>query len=389
MSGESAIEVPPSEALWNSLGLSGEGGEQIRRMALHSELPVYVLNLGLIREALSLFSASSKAALGPQARVHYSVKTNSHPALLEMAGRLAYGFETVTGEEIQVVREYDRPVVLNGPHKNIDDLEALAATSEESCLVLDSQDDLQGFGPRRFRGQVGVRLSHLLPDGRLSRFGHSPQELGIVLERASELGVPITGIHIHTGRRSAQDDRLLEALALHVDSIRHLWKNLRWLSFGGGFDSSFVLNGSAEMTRYFEAVGRWFETNGLPLEGRNLIFEPGRCLTEKFGFLVGSIVNTKERDDGPLATVSWGVNDFVAAFRGNSSLTFMGSEPAPLRNYRICGANCFESEQVATTQDIPFALRRGDIVIGRNCGAYNYATRWVWTRNERQVVLIG
>jgi diaminopimelate decarboxylase len=212
-----------------------------------------------------------------------------------------------------------------------------------------------------------------------SKFGMVDTEI-LALLRSGVLDVPglrVRGVHVHAG--SALQDVVAWANA-GVRATRLLAEVARFtdladtVDFGGGFP--LPGEGTPSPTQFRQALMTALDQAGLPLPARPAI-EPGRYLVGEAGWLVSSVLHTRQtaEDAGgrAMAVLDAGMTEFIrpalyGSYHRAHALPLEGRPAASLRTTSLEGPVC-ESTDSLGVHELP-PLRRGDIVAIETAGAY-------------------
>lgn len=209
-----AAPARPPAARRRRRGARGRGAGEPWWIARREELlalagrhgPAYVYDRETVRLA-----ARALRALDPVDRVHYAVKANPHPALLETLHEEGVHFECVSPGEIERVRgtlSRVRPADIlftpnfapraeyiagfeQGVRVTVDNLEALRAWPD----VFHGREILVRLDPGRGRGHH----AHVRTAGAHSKFGVPRFELDELAAAARAAGAEVVGLHAHAG----------------------------------------------------------------------------------------------------------------------------------------------------------------------------------------------
>ena len=281
---------------------------------------------------------------------------------------------------------------------------AIESTDEAAALVrIAARAGLDGRGRGRARRSLDV-LCRLNPEvqpethhglavgAASSKFGMTASELteavGIIGEAP---GLVPRGIHVHVGSQlgavDAWRDAVRRALAL-LALVSGTRAGFDTLDVGGGFPV-FPRNEPAPgPNRFADELPALLEA--LPPDRRpaRLAIEPGRALVARAGQLVARVLHVRRRDGGRQVILDTGMTEIIRpalydAWHEIEALTSMGrpveararsrrgttriAEPG-LEPARVEGPICESTDHLG--EHLLPALRRGDLVVIRDAGAY-------------------
>ena len=328
------------------------------------------------REALS--ERFKRGAIG------YSVKTNSLPYALRLAGRLGCMAEVVSHDEYQLARlcgfGLDR-IIYNGPMKSRETF--LEAVAGGAIVNLEAKRELQWLGelPSDGNYSVGLRLniniSHVSPedadgDDDNSRFGFS-DESGEFADAVCTIkampNVRLVGLHIHRTAHSRSPRFYERSVEYAANVIKKHGLDLDYLDVGGGYFGIFP--NKPTFTDYANAFHRALSRNGL--DGLRIIVEPGNALTASAFKFLSEVIDVK-RVDGKtrFVTTDGSRNDIDPFFHKSDYLkeVLYREEGRPIEPLQIVtGCSCLEYDRLFTLVDSP-RLEIGDRILYNNVGAY-------------------
>lgn len=242
--------VPPTtyrgfEVVDNRLQL---GGQPLARLAeVLGRTPFYAYE----RRHVEARVAALRAALPPAWELHYAVKANPMPALVQaLAGRVD-GLDVASAAEMRVALDTGMApgrISFAGPGKR--DAEIAQAVAAGVVLIVESEREL------RLAAQHGTRLGlrppvalRINPDfemkGAAARMGGGPRQFGVDAEQAGAvlrtmraLPVEFVGFHLYAGSQNLRAEAVAqaqeEAVALAARLAEDAPAPVRLLNLGGG-----------------------------------------------------------------------------------------------------------------------------------------------------------
>lgn len=347
--------------------------------------PLYLIDFDGIDQRVIEFRDAWSAVFS-RASVAYSYKSNSLRALTRRLARAGLRAEVVSGAELEwAVQDGFSPdgILFDGPHKTNDEL--ARAFSLGARVQLDSLDELDRALARAPEGaRLSIRLACKYRAKGPSRFGMTPEEHGEALRRAAAARRSITGLHFHPGSNLLDPAAHAVAIEEFASQILTLSKGAgrdALLDLGGGYAASSAGGPHPPAAAYAAAVAGAFERIGLAHDSVELVLEPGRCLVEDFGWLVGRVVARKTRPEGPLLVSDAGLHlvRSLGAWRHPVVLLKRQAETSGSL-YSVFGANCFESDQLAKGLEGPADAGPGDLLVIGEAGGYDIPSANAWIR---------
>jgi ornithine decarboxylase len=200
--------------------------------------PILILYRSKIRENLGRLSRAL-----PGVAIHYAIKSNNHPAILEEVVRAGHAFDVSSFQELRLIIDagahaagqiHSHPI--KSPHEIKD---AIGAGVE--IFVVDNPDEIE-----KFRGYIGkvkllIRFKVINKKAVVNlsyKFGCAPEEVIPLAEKIREYGLEYHGLAFHVGSQCATNEAYLEAIDIASSLILEL-KNrglaTALLDIGGGF----------------------------------------------------------------------------------------------------------------------------------------------------------
>lgn len=337
--------------------------------------PLLVLDCDALRRTYRDLSAAL-----PSVGLYYAIKSLPHPDALATLAAEGAGFDVATTGELNLLRGIGADpaaTIHTHPIKRDQDIRD-ALDFGCNVFVVDNIDELakfQGLGGRvRLLLRVAFRGEGVVSD--LSRkFGCAPDAVPWLLTEAARLGVPVIGLSFHVGSQSPSP----EAHVAAIDACRTFFEQgslagtgqLGVLDIGGGFPADYRAAGidlAAFCRPINEALARY------PDHVR-VIAEPGRVLSAPAMFSVGTVIGRARRgeldwyylDDGVYGAFSGQIYDHA-----RYPLTVF-SDAAGSDRAVLAGPTCDSIDVIVEDAELP-PLNIGDLVVGRQMGAYTLAT---------------
>ena len=322
----------------------------------------------------------------PDALIHYAVKANPAPALLEHLAGLGSGFDAASWAEIEACLAVgaDPARISFGNTVKATDAVARAHAAGVPLYAVDSEAELRKVARAAPGRGVYVRVA-VENSGAAwpltGKFGTTPEEAGRLLRLAAELGLQAEGISFHVG--SQQTDPAVYAAA--IDRVARIFTALRaeglpmgLLNLGGGFPID-LGQGAPEPEAFaaavFAACCRHFG-NDWP----RLMIEPGRAVAGAAGVFVASVVLADRREPGGPRWVYLDAGRFqgLAETEGEAIAyaleTSRDGEDAPRVETALAGPTCDAVDVLYRPgrYRLPETLSEGDQVVLRGAGAYTW-----------------
>ena len=418
---ERTMKKQPRPELWGlHSGSAGElmiGNHGTLGLAGRFGTPLHVVNeTRLERTARGFLDAA--AALSPgRASVHYAMKCNSVPAIVEAVLRAGTGCEVMTPYELELALRLGctpGKIIVNGPAKSRDFLDACVCAGVR-LMIADSLEELRDLeGAAAARGRTMEILLRVNPDfvprgmnrgtatGSRTGCAFGLDLAGGELPTAFRMlrGLPhlrFAGIQMHIGTGIRKAHEYARALGrvrdIRATAASH-GERLRILDVGGGFGSPTAREYGTMEFLASQALGRPPAGGDAPLadtipefigeigrsvrrifegeEPPELLFEPGRCIASGNQFLLLTVLHTKERPgagrwiilDGGLSTVT------LPTYYEHHDVIVCNDTRRPAgRRATLIGPACFAGDVIYKNTLMP-PVRRNDILALMDTGAY-------------------
>jgi diaminopimelate decarboxylase len=379
--------------------------------------PLYVVDM----VSVAVAAAEVESAFPPPWLLHYSLKANNLPAITQFLCQRGWGAGVVSTGEWQHARTGgvdNRALTFEGIGKTDAQLDyavrEIVAGRPLRWLSLESAQEARrlrelaawhGLGSGRLPpADVLVRLNpQVRPEtraefavgARTSKFGMSREDV-LDLARSGDLdgkGLRLRGVHVHVGSDlrdvGAWADAGVRAARLLAELAPHAGGSLDTINFGGGFP--IAADDAPPPARFRAALSSALRAGRHPLPARPAI-EPGRFLVGGSGWLVSSVLHSRQRRPAQQAVLDAGMTELIRpALYGSHHPAHAlpaGSWPADaLWDTALEGPVC-ESTDSFGTHRLPL-LQRGDLVAIQGAGAYaaSFTSRYNGRPQPTEVLL--
>ncbi|MGR3500237.1 MAG: type III PLP-dependent enzyme [Limimaricola soesokkakensis] len=322
-----------------------------------------------------------KAGLG-RADIHYAVKANPHPAIIERLVQLGSHFDAASRGEIELcLSQGARPehVSFGNTIKRVSDI-AFAYNAGIRMFAVDAEEELEKIAEHAPGAQVYVRLivETSSADWPLTRkFGCDRDTALQLLDRATELGLEPLGFSFHVGSQTRHAEMWVPVL----DELSRIWTaaqeaghKLQLLNIGGGFPAFYGEEIQAP-TDYAAAVMELVEVRFPGAE--RVMAEPGRGMVAEAGVIACEVMLTSRKSDRDMhrwVYLSIGRFSGLAETEGEA-IRYQFVTPHDGEATGPCilaGPSCDSADVLYEKRpmNLPLNLKSGDRVLIRNTGAY-------------------
>ncbi|RME35798.1 MAG: pyridoxal-dependent decarboxylase, exosortase A system-associated [Gammaproteobacteria bacterium] len=339
--------------------------------------------------------AALRAALPRGIHLHYAMKANPMPAVVNHLAALVDGLDVASAGELEVaLASGTRPgdISFAGPGKRDSELEA--AVMAGIIVNLESEGELEritAIGERLGRTPVvSVRVNpafELKASGM--KMGGGPKQFGVDEERVPEMlreiaarGLDWRGLHIFSGSQNLRPEAIVEAQEQTFELALRLAADaqapLRWLNIGGGFGIPYF-PGEAwlDLAPIGENLERLLPRVREALPEAEVVIELGRYLVGPAGLYVCRVIDRKVSRGEVFLVTDGGLHHHLAA-SGNFGQVIRKNYPVAIANrmdstetepVSIVGPLCTPLDLLASRMELPRA-EIGDLVAIYQSGAY-------------------
>lgn len=348
--------------------------EHIRRLVAEFGSPLLIVDCERVR---AQYRKLRKAL--PGVDLHYALKPLPHPAVVRSIVDEGGWLDLATTGEVQLAASLDidpARCIHTHPIKRERDIHN-ALEYGISTFVADNPDEVRKFRPYAGRATLLLRVSFRHPGAvcDLSRkFGCDPGDALELARLAAREGVEVQGVSFHVGSQATDATKHVEAIeicaALLAAARRERLGVCDTLDIGGGFPIDYT-EPAADIGRYCTPIRRALAR--LPKRVR-VIAEPGRYLAGPAAIGVAAVMGRARReghwwyylDDGIYGSYSGQLYD-------HARYPLSAMRTGPLLPSVLAGPTCDGIDVIAEQLQLP-QLKIGDLIVGRQMGAYTWST---------------
>jgi diaminopimelate decarboxylase len=368
------------------------GGMPLTRLAERiGRTPFYAYD----RACLTARVALLREYLPPEIHLHYAMKANPMPAVVQHMASLVDGIDIASGGELRVA--LDTPmdpglISFAGPGKSDADLSCAVAAGV--VLNMESEYEMErlalvgqrlGITPKvaiRVNPDFELKSSGMKMGGGPKQFGVDAERVPDMLERLGQLALAFQGFHIYSGSQNLKAASLQDAhektFALAIRLAQHAPSPVLTLNIGGGFGIPYF---PGEERLDLAAVGdnlkRLLPAVREQLPGVRIDIELGRYLVAEAGVYVSRVIERKVSRGQVYLVTDGGLHHHLAA-SGNFGQVIRKNYPVVIGN-RVAGGEretasvvgplCTPLDLLADQMDLARA-DVGDLVVVLQSGAY-------------------
>ena len=368
------------------------GGKPVTEiMASLDSVPAYLYDARLIRQRIQ----SLKAALPDDVSLHYAMKANPMPEVVDLISGLVDGLDIASAGELEVALRSScdpKDMSFAGPGKKPFELEAAIAAgiaiNVESPLELERIVQLAGSRRPRVALRVNpdfeLKSSGMKMAGGPKQFGIDAEAVPELLQRLGDVPVEFAGFHIFSGAQNLRSDPICEsqqkALALALELAELAPADPQFINVGGGFGIPYFPGDvPLDLTDISANLGHLRKELDARYPDCELVVELGRYLVGEAGVYVCTVTDKKISRGQVFLVTDGGLHHHLSA-SGNFGQIIR-------KNYPVAVANKIGSPDVETASVVgplctpldlladrmPLARAEvGDLIAVFQSGAYGY-----------------
>lgn len=352
----------------------------------HVETPFYYYDTALLRQTLSAINQA--ISTHPEFCVHYAIKANANPKVLNIICQAGLGADCVSGGEIErCLKAGFRPdkIVYAGVGKSDWEIN-LGLDKDIFCFNVESIAEFEvinelaaqrGKKARvclRINPDVGAHTNAKITTGLAeNKFGIALQDMTAAIEEAQGMSnIQFLGLHFHIGSQILNMDDFA-ALCNRINDIQDTAERLHIkienINVGGGLGIDYQHPNRVpipDFKSYFDTYAHHLRLR----RGQKLHFELGRSVVGQMGTLITKTLYVKQGTAKQFAIVDAGMTDLIrpALYHAYHKIENISSNE-PQETYDVVGPICESSDVFAKAIDLN-RVHRGDIIAIRSAGAY-------------------
>ncbi len=367
------------------------GGIPVSRLAERvGSTPFYVYD----RQAITARVQSLRALLPAALSLHYAIKANPMPAVVQYLAGLTDGLDVASAQEMMVALDTGvapARISFAGPGKSAAEIRRAVAAGITMTAESEAQLDCAvragealGIAPRvalRVNPAFELKASGMKMGGGPKPFGVDEAKVPALLDRMRAQGIGLVGLHIFGGSQNLRADAIVDAqrktYELGRALLRHWGRPVEWLNVGGGFGVPYFpgeqpLDLAPVVDNLHTLCERAAQEIGAPI-----VIELGRYLVAHAGLYVCRVLERKESCGQVFLITDGGLHHHLAAsgnfgqvLRKNYPVAVANRIGAPLDTVQsVVGPLCTPLDLLAERMMLAAAVP-GDLVAVFQSGAY-------------------
>lgn len=350
------------------------------------ETPFYYYDTELLRQTLQ--TINKEAGKHEGFVVHYAIKANANPKVLNIICQTGLGADCVSGGEIQASLNAGFPasrIVYAGVGKSDWEIN-LGLDKEIFCFNVESVAELEVINELaaernrvapicfRINPDVGAHTHAKITTGLAeNKFGIAMRDMEAAIEEAAHMkNVKFMGLHFHIGSQIL-DMGDFTALCNRINELQNELERkhikLEHINVGGGLGIDYQHPNRVpipDFKAFFDTYARHLKLR----PGQKLHFELGRSVVAQMGSLITRTLYIKQGTAKQFAIVDAGMTDLIrpALYQAYHKIENISSDE-PTETYDVVGPICESSDVFAKAIDLN-RTHRGDLLALRSAGAY-------------------
>ena len=348
--------------------------------------PFYYYNTALLRRTLDCI----RAEIGNNSdyHLHYAVKANANPKVLNIISQAGFGADCVSGGEIQAAIDagfHPSEIVFAGVGKSDWEINLaldhnIGQFNVESIPELEVINLLAGAKGKKARvafrinPNVGAHTHANITTGLSeNKFGIAMEDMEAVITLAQNMtNVEFTGLHFHIGSQILEMGDFV-ALCNRINELQERLErhhiSVASINVGGGLGIDYEHPEEVPVPNFKD----YFNTYRKHLRlrpGQQLHFELGRAVVGQCGSLITRVLYVKKATYKHFAIVDAGMTDLIrpALYQATHAIENLSSNE-PEETYDVVGPICESSDVFAKAYDLN-KCSRGHFLALRSAGAY-------------------
>ncbi|MDX2465221.1 MAG: pyridoxal-dependent decarboxylase, exosortase A system-associated [Porticoccus sp.] len=357
------------------------------------QTPFYAYDRQLMSERVR----SLKAILPEGIHLHYAMKSNPMPEVVQHLSTLTDGLDVASGGELKVALATGikpKNISFAGPGKSNAELKMAA---EAGIIInMESEGEMERLAniatDLGIQPNVAIRVNHdfelktsgMKMAGGPKPFGVDAERVPAMLKRIGELDLNFQGFHIFSGSQNLKPEALIEAqtktFALALQLAEHAPSPIKWLNIGGGFGIPYFPGEQRlDLQPIADNLKHLLDEYRPKFPEAEIVIELGRYLVGEAGIYVCEVVDIKESRGETYAITNGGLHHHLAA-SGNFGQVIRKNFPVCIGNrvnskelssINVVGPLCTPLDILADKYELP-PIQNGDLIVVFQSGAYGF-----------------
>ena len=348
--------------------------------------PFYYYDTNLLRQTLQ--AITDETSKRDNYCVHYAIKANANPKVLQIIKEYGLGIDCVSGGEIElsIKMGFDpQKIVFAGVGKSDWEIN-LGLENKILCFNVESIPELEVINDLarqkntianialRINPDVGAHTHANITTGLAeNKFGIDMDDMDFVIELTRQMkNVKFIGLHFHIGSQILEMDDFI-ALCNRINELQtKLYAKqiiVDHINVGGGLGIDYKhtnRNCIPDFNSYFSTFHKHLKLQN----NQTLHFELGRAVVAQCGTLISRVLYVKQGHQKQFAILDAGMTDLIrpALYQAYHKIKNLSSVE-PKEKYDVVGPICESSDVFGKAVDLN-KVHRGDLIAIRSTGAY-------------------
>lgn len=351
-----------------------------------NDTPFYLYNLTVLEKTLQRVKFYADKY---NFHIHYALKANANPKILNYITKYGFGADCVSGNEITHAINNgftSEKIAFAGVGKS--DQEIITGLKNNIfCFNCESLPEIEVLNQiaksknkiaqiaLRINPNVNAKTHHYITTGlEENKFGINIWELEDVIDALKSFShIHVIGLHFHIGSQIT-DLAVFKGLCLRINEIQQWFKQrhllIEHINVGGGLGVDYENPDNAaspDFENYFKIFHQFLEL----LPNQSVHFELGRALVAQCGDLITKVLYVKNGVNTNFAIVDAGMTELLrpALYQATHAIENLTSASQTKERYDVVGPICESSDCFGKSLLLP-TTKRGDIIAIRTAGAY-------------------
>lgn len=338
--------------------------------------PVYVYDASVIRKQ---YRKLQEAFQTLAYEIHYAMKANENPEILNIFKDLGAKIDAVSTGEIQRALQVGflpEDIIYTPSFPSLREIDF--AIKNKIKIHIGEIYALQYIIEKYPGVSIGLRINpaNSIEGNQKIATAHADSKFGIPLKdldyvrQISENKIKIDALHIHTGSDVKSWQDLANSAKILFEQLRN-FPEVKYLDLGSGFKVKYKPEDvEVDLKSYVE-----FIENQINKINKNLVihFEPGKYLVSEAGNLLVEVIGIKQGYRKKFVGVNSGFHHLIRPMYYNAyhEIINLSNPNGEKEIYDVVGQLC-EEDTFAYDRAIA-KIRIGDVLAIKNAGAYGFA----------------
>lgn len=368
------------------------GGIELPQLAEQvGQTPFYAYDRQLLTQRMT----DLRLAMPGELKIHYAMKANPMPAVVQHMATLADGIDVASAGEMKVALDTTMPtenISMAGPGKR--PIELRQAIAAGITINIESPNELETLAIQskelgipanlaiRINPAFELKTSGMKMGGGSKQFGIDEEQVPETLKRVKTLNLNFKGFHIFSGSQNLKAESIIEAqeksIALAIQLSVDCPSPIQKLNIGGGYGIPYFPGETPlNINKVGNALAKRIQEAKNKIPTAEVIIELGRYLVGEAGVYICRITDKKISRGQIFLVCDGGLHHHLAA-SGNFGQVIRKNYPVTIGNkmdlasketVNIVGPLCTPLDILADKMELQKA-KIGDFIVIFQSGAY-------------------